>query len=433
MLLLCLAALPAFAGGSSGSGTAGEAVVLSVVWSNEGDIPGAGDWFDEMASGFHTQYPNVRVEVAEHTIDQLMPSWQAAVEAQSGPDVQFFWTGVWCLEDVWAGNVENLGKWIPESERRHWTHTEGVTYDGKVWFAPWYNFALPAMVYNKNHFRSAGLNPDSPPATWQEFLSACEAVSANGTTGFTFGLKDAWGAEPVYALLGPATIDDIREIKLAATEPGAFERAKHKDWLVKLHELFTKGYLNSDIMSVNYIPGRDSFFDGSAAFGQIMSGRMVDMKNLMGDRDVVDFMKVPKMGPGKLSGRENTQTQAFGIPVFSKHKQEAADFIVYMHQAENVNRQYEITHFFPSDGRFDPDLLSTEIEKDYWKAYSRDAVPYFGLYLPTMVISEGIYVAAQMVCSGSTPDEAGGFIEEIAERWRTLNPQAVTNFENWAK
>ena len=413
--------------------TAGaESITLKLVWSNEGDTPGGGKWFAEMAEKFNQENPNITVEVAEHTLDQLMPSWQAAVEAQLGVDIQFFWGGVWNLEDVWAGNLEDITTLIPEEEWQHWTNKDDVSFQGRPWIAPWFNFALPAMVYNKELFKQAGLDPEKPPKTWDEFLADCEALKKAGITGFAFGLKDAWGAEPVWSMLGPATIDNINEIKLAATQEGAFLTDKHKDWLVKLYELYTKGYLLEEIMSVDYIPGRDLFFDGTVGFGQIASNRLDDVEKMSGG-GVANFMPIPVFGPGKLSGKENTQTQSFGIPTFSQHKKEAADFIMFMHRPENLTRLYEMTNVFPSDDRFDASVLSTVIEKDYWKYYSVDPVPYFGVYAPTMVIGEGIYIAAQMVCSGNTPDEAAAYIEEIAAKWREMNPKMIENFQNWAK
>lgn len=412
---------------------AGEPITLRLVWSNEGDIPGAGNWFKEMADNFTAENPNITIEISEHTIDQLIPSWQAAVEAQSGVDIQFFWGGTWNLEDVWAGNIEDITKYIPEEEWQHWLNKPDVSFQGHPWIAPWYNFALPALVYNKSLFKEAGLDPEIPPTNWEEFITSCEALKQAGITGFAFGLKDAWGAEPVWSLIGPAAIDDINEIKIAATKEGAFLEDKYKDWLVKLNELYSKGYLMEDVMSVDYIPGRDTFLDGTSGFGQIMSGRLAEMADTMGGRDEVDFLPVPSFGPGKLAGKENTQTQSFGIPVFSEHKEEAAEFIMFMHRPENVNRLYEITHFFPSDDRFDATTLATEIEKDYWAVYSNDPVPYFGVYAPSMVIYEGIYVAAQMVCSGNTPDEAAQYIEDVAAKWREMNPQMIKNFEEWAK
>lgn len=410
-----------------------EEIVLKLVWSNEGDIPGGGEWLAEMAKKFNEENPNITIEVAENTIDQLIPSWQAAVEAKSGVDIQFFWGGLWNLEDVWAGNVDDITKYIPEEEWKNWRNKDDVSLQGTPRIAPWYNFALPAMVYNKTLLTKAGLDPAKPPTNWEEFITACEALKKAGITGFAFGLKDAWGAEPVWSLLGPAATDSINDVKLAATREGAYLEANNKDWLVKLHELYTKGYLMEDVMSIDYIPGRDSFFDGTSGFGQVMSGRLPEMVEVMGGREAVDFLPVPVFGPGKLAGKENTQTQSFGIPSFSEHKEEAAAFIMFMHKPENLNRLYEITNFFPSDDRFDPDILKTDIEKDYWKAYSTDPVPYFGIYAPSMVIYEGIYVAAQMVCSGSTPDEAAALIEQTAAKWRELNPEMVENLKSWAQ
>ena len=36
-----------------------EAITLRIVWSNEGDIPGAGNWFKEMAEDFNAENPNI--------------------------------------------------------------------------------------------------------------------------------------------------------------------------------------------------------------------------------------------------------------------------------------------------------------------------------------------------------------------------------------
>ena len=172
---------------------AGEPITLRLVWSNEGDIPGAGNWFKEMADNFTAENPNITIEISEHTIDQLIPSWQAAVEAQSGVDIQFFWGGTWNLEDVWAGNIEDITKYIPEEEWQHWLNKPDVSFQGHPWIAPWYNFALPALVYNKSLFKEAGLDPEIPPTNWEEFITSCEALKQAGITGFAFGSKDAWG------------------------------------------------------------------------------------------------------------------------------------------------------------------------------------------------------------------------------------------------
>ncbi len=51
-----------------------------------------------------------------------------------------------------------------------------------------FNSSTPVMYYNKDAFAAAGLDPESPPATWPELEEAAKALQANGVTcGFTTG------------------------------------------------------------------------------------------------------------------------------------------------------------------------------------------------------------------------------------------------------
>jgi sn-glycerol 3-phosphate transport system substrate-binding protein len=46
------------------------------------------------------------------------------------------------------------------------------TINGKLWSSPWNN-SNPLLYYNKDLFKAAGLDPEKPPATWQEIDAAC--------------------------------------------------------------------------------------------------------------------------------------------------------------------------------------------------------------------------------------------------------------------
>ncbi|MCF4172266.1 extracellular solute-binding protein [Vibrio sp. La 4.2.2] len=47
---------------------------------------------------------------------------------------------------------------------------------GRTYYIPW-NATTQLMIYNKELFKEAGLNPDRPPRTWDEFLSAAEKIN----------------------------------------------------------------------------------------------------------------------------------------------------------------------------------------------------------------------------------------------------------------
>ena len=115
-LLLCVMVLlvfvaPIFLYGSTKKGGAEEETVEVLVWWwGEGDTPGSKAWLEETAEKFTQQNPAIEIELVEQTMDQLMPAWEASIEAKEGADIQFLWTGIWALEYVWEGHVEDLAE-----------------------------------------------------------------------------------------------------------------------------------------------------------------------------------------------------------------------------------------------------------------------------------------------------------------------------------
>tara|TARA_R110002072_G_scaffold136308_3_gene278707 strand:- start:6864 stop:8174 length:1311 start_codon:yes stop_codon:yes gene_type:complete len=62
-----------------------------------------------------------------------------------------------------------------------------TTEDGDLLSMP-FNSSTPVLWYNKDAFRQAGLDPESPPKTWDEMESASRALVNSGLKcGFSFG------------------------------------------------------------------------------------------------------------------------------------------------------------------------------------------------------------------------------------------------------
>ncbi|MEN6583816.1 MAG: extracellular solute-binding protein [Armatimonadota bacterium] len=64
---------------------------------------------------------------------------------------------------------------------------KAITVDGHIYCVPWFQAAM-ALYYRKDLFRAAGLNPDRPPRTWDEFYTYAEklTVPEKGQWGFFF-------------------------------------------------------------------------------------------------------------------------------------------------------------------------------------------------------------------------------------------------------
>ncbi|MGI2297860.1 extracellular solute-binding protein [Paenibacillus sp. GXUN7292] len=67
---------------------------------------------------------------------------------------------------------------------------QGVTYDGKIMAYPWAPHPN-ALFWNKSLFKSAGLDPETPPATWDELITMAKKIAE---------LKKNESGNPVYGL-----------------------------------------------------------------------------------------------------------------------------------------------------------------------------------------------------------------------------------------
>ncbi|MFJ2628145.1 extracellular solute-binding protein [Streptomyces sp. NPDC087532] len=72
--------------------------------------------------------------------------------------------------------------------------------DGKIYGIPTEEYAL-GLVYNRDLFKKAGLDPDKPPTTWPEVRAAARAISAKtGATGYAQMTKENAGGWMLTAM-----------------------------------------------------------------------------------------------------------------------------------------------------------------------------------------------------------------------------------------
>jgi sn-glycerol 3-phosphate transport system substrate-binding protein len=90
---------------------------------------------------------------------------------------------------------------------------------GTLWPMP-FNLSNPVFYYDKAAFRSAGLDPEKPPTTFDEVRSAAEKLKASGVvTKAGMGLKlDAWHLEQWLAKAGDPYVNNGNGRKARATK-----------------------------------------------------------------------------------------------------------------------------------------------------------------------------------------------------------------------
>jgi raffinose/stachyose/melibiose transport system substrate-binding protein len=138
-----------------------------------------------------------------------------------------------------------------------------LTYDGKIYCAPFSGGAGVGILYNKKIFREMGL---SVPGTYEEFDRACAAIKAGGIVPIYMAAKDSW---PVVQLIGSEfaqmwnrdrdLLDNLNRNETNWSKAGLVEYLKRIDGYVK------KGYFNEDMAAATYDMQLEALAGGKAA------------------------------------------------------------------------------------------------------------------------------------------------------------------------
>jgi len=431
-VLVCLAVLFAAAVGLAGGQKEADKVTLTVWWWGEQEAPGAERWMADTVRLYQAQNPTVAFETVLQSTDDLVPAFKTAAAARQGPDIQYFWGGVWTLEDAWEGSLAPISDFIPESEYRHYISNEEREFEGKLWGMGWY-LSGNSIAYRKDLFRKAGLDPEGNYVPWADFLKACGQLKRAGITPIAGGLKDGWFGGWIWQLLGKQGLDSADDFKKAAVGEYRFTDPRFAQWWDRLYELKQAGYWNDDINSLDYQQGQDLFVRGEAAliFGNdtFYPGWMEQV-----GKDNFGVMQIPVWGTGKLAATYTVTAQGLGITSWSEHQQEAANVLMFMHTPERLAGWYADTGVFPADDRFDTSGVTTPQMKQVFDWIKGNPGPNLENVIPSMLDEQGNFAGVQLLFAGeSTPRQCAELQQSVIEKWRRESPEAVENFRQWIK
>lgn len=109
----------------------------------------------------------------------------------SSVDVVMTWAG-WSAEFGQAGWLQELDTSAVPSDLIQ-PALDAVSWQGKVYGLPKFS-SVQTMFWNKTLFQQAGLDPETGPATWDEFVTTAKALTVDGRYGYTCDMGNAAGA-----------------------------------------------------------------------------------------------------------------------------------------------------------------------------------------------------------------------------------------------
>lgn len=138
--------------------------------------------YRNVAEQYLEAHPNVTIKVESIASDRL-PKLYSALAAGTGPDM----SKMGSLGEMHQMRGENLLLEFPETKfPTSWFKEAYPLFDIETngrYVLPT-GTACTLLIYNKAMFAEAGLDPESPPKTWDEFIAAAKATTkkdANGT------------------------------------------------------------------------------------------------------------------------------------------------------------------------------------------------------------------------------------------------------------
>jgi len=435
-VLAAVVAIAAGCGSSSGDSSGSTStpasssgpVKLTMWWWGDQEAGGMKNFVADSVQKYEAAHPNITIDTVLQSTDNLMPNFAAAAKAKQGPDIEYRWGGIWNLQDAWDGNLAAVSDYIPQDELAHYLNASEDTSGGKIWTAPWYVQPSFPVLYRKDVLKDAGV---AVPTNWDEFLAACDTLTSKGITPIAGGVKDGWFGGWLYSIMGSQSLTSIDDLKEAVVGDKKFTDPEFAEWWSKLQEMIDHKCWNDDIGSQELYQAQQTWVDGKSAM-TISAGTEVGNFVKQVGQDKVGVMAMPAYGDGIGAGKLGSTSQTLGISSWSPHKQEAADFITYLHTPERLAAFYKATGALPADDRFDSSLITVPQVKDLFDM-SKDGSPYLENFIPTDLDSKGNFEGVQLMFAGSeTAQQAAENMEKEMARIRTIQPDLIDNFKEWA-
>jgi raffinose/stachyose/melibiose transport system substrate-binding protein len=407
---------------------------LKMWYWGEQEAPGMKSFVDKAVAAYEVKNPSIKIDAVLQESDTLYSAFRTAAAAKQGPDIQYFWGGTQALEDVWLGNVAPLSDYWSKAEINNLPEAQRAeTYwDGKQWCMPFYQYGS-IWGYNKKLFTKAGLDPNNPPRTWEEFMNACEALKKAGITPIGAGLKDGYFGGWIISLMGQQNMNTKQDLVdlIKGTDNKSYTDPENYDWLVKLKDMKNKGYFNSDIMSLDLYQGQQLFDSGSVAMTVDAEPYLAQLERKQGV-DTIGVMTTPTFGTGKMANSVGIPSQVLAITSFSKNKEEAAKFLLFLHTDDMMKLMYKESGAVTPDKRFNDEWLNTEVDKKVI-AWSKEAPDFwYQYYYPFSFESSGVDpVVQELFAENVAPKQMANELQDALNKWKSQNPQEFAAFEKW--
>lgn len=276
----------------------------------------------------------IKVEFVELGLDALHARL-ATIFATESPAVDIVWTYVaWTAEFAEAGYLEDIIDWLDDDLKQDLTGaTRAVTYKGRIYGLPKFG-SMRFFYWNELLFEQAGLNPEAPPSTWEEFVAVAKAltkdIDGDGKidqygflpTGLAEGENATMDFQILYLLCGGGPLFDEEDNPL-------FDGPEGVEALTRYVELYDLGVIDPAAWTIR------TGSDRRARWMLGQTGMVFEWPALWKQANNPEISKVAGfVGIGLLPKIKTSASldgsEAYAISRFSHNKEAAFQFLKFM-------------------------------------------------------------------------------------------------------
>lgn len=275
--------------------------------------------------------------------------------------------------------------------------TSFFTVDGKLWGLPW-NTSNPLLYYNKGYFEAAGLDPNDPPATFDEILAACEQLMAAEIEAMTACMNFplvTWFVEQWVAMQGAVLADNENGRSGRATEIllDSPEVLRVVEWMKVMAD---SGYYQYTGTPNDYTGEGQAFIGGQTAMHINTTAGLFQFEQFAPMFGVdLGVAGLPIPGEDATNGVTVGGASLFISAGYSEAETQAAvDFVFFLTNTENGALWHQGSGYFPNR-QSTIDLLN---EQNWFTEK-----PNFGIGLAQLQASQSNAATAGMVLGSAGP------------------------------
>jgi len=329
---------------------------------------------NDMAQKFMDQNPDIEVEVQyTGSYNDTLNKMIAGIKGGTPPHVvQVYEIGTQSIIDgeiavPMQDLIDNdpsfdMGKFLPQVLNYY-------KVNGRLYSMP-FNSSNPIMFYNKTMFEAAGLDPNTPPKTYQELFDACKALTEkdeNGNilqSGITWNLH-CWFFEQYLAVQNSPLVNNNNGRTGRPTE-SAFNNEAGLRFLTLWNDLSKNGYM-INTKKEDWTGARKLFLSGKTAMLITSTSDVAAMMSGAAENGFeLGAAFLPRPVEAKVGGVVIGGGSLWILDGHPKEEIDAAwEFVKFMAQPEQQIAWHLGTGYFPVRRDAVEQLLTSGYYKEY--------------------------------------------------------------------